>query len=213
MIALADQPLLRSEDIAALLDLFAARRDNVIIPRHDGVRGHPLILPADLARALVRAPMEISPRVWIERHKARIYWHEAEHSRFTSDMDTPQDRASLLRDESASDTQPDDDKRSKPAMKLDKKVCIVTGAASGIGLGIARRYVAEGALVALADLNLDAAANAAAQLNAEGPGQAIGIAMDVTSEEQVNAGVAQVVEKWGTVDVLVSNAGIQIVNP
>lgn len=107
MIALADQPLLRSEDIAALLDLFAARRDNVIIPRHDGVRGHPLILPADLARALVRAPMEISPRVWIERHKARIYWHEAEHSRFTSDMDTPQDRASLLRDESASDTQPD----------------------------------------------------------------------------------------------------------
>ena len=98
-------------------------------------------------------------------------------------------------------------------MKLDKKVCIVTGAASGIGLGIARRYVAEGALVALADLNLDAAANAAAQLNAEGPGQAIGIAMDVTSEEQVNAGVAQVVEKWGTVDVLVSNAGIQIVNP
>ncbi|MBN9145589.1 MULTISPECIES: 3-hydroxybutyrate dehydrogenase [unclassified Novosphingobium] len=98
-------------------------------------------------------------------------------------------------------------------MKLDKKVCIVTGAASGIGLGIARRYVAEGALVALADLNLDAAQAAAAQLNAAGPGQAIGIAMDVTSEEQVNAGVAEVVAKWGTVDVLVSNAGIQIVNP
>jgi 3-hydroxybutyrate dehydrogenase len=98
-------------------------------------------------------------------------------------------------------------------MTLDKKVCIVTGAASGIGLGIAKRYVAEGALVALADLNLDAANKAAAELNAAGPGQAIGIAMDVTSEDQVNAGVAQVVEKWGTVDVLVSNAGIQIVNP
>lgn len=98
-------------------------------------------------------------------------------------------------------------------MKLENKVCIVTGAASGIGLGIARRYVAEGALVALADLNGDAASAAAAQLAAQGPGQAIGIAMDVTSEEQVNAGVAQVVEKWGRVDVLVSNAGIQIVNP
>jgi NAD(P)-dependent dehydrogenase (short-subunit alcohol dehydrogenase family) len=56
-------------------------------------------------------------------------------------------------------------------MKLANKVCIVTGAASGIGLGIARRYVAEGALVALADLNASAAQAAADQLNAMGPGQ------------------------------------------
>lgn len=98
-------------------------------------------------------------------------------------------------------------------MTLSGKVCIVTGAASGIGLGIARRFVHAGARVAVADLNLDAAQAAAVVLSAEGPGLAMAVAMDVTSEDQVNAGIAAVVAQWGTVDVLVSNAGIQIVNP
>ena len=98
-------------------------------------------------------------------------------------------------------------------MQLKDKICIVTGAASGIGLGIARRYVAEGAKVALADLNGVAAAAAATELSATGPGEAIALTMDVTSEDAVNAGVAAVVAQWGTVDVLVSNAGVQIVNP
>ncbi len=97
-------------------------------------------------------------------------------------------------------------------MKLKDKVCIVTGSASGIGLAIAKKYVSEGAKVVIADLKLDAAEATAKDLTAAGPGEAIGIAMDVTSEEAVNAGVAAVVEKWGRVDVLVSNAGIQIVN-
>ncbi|KQS77261.1 3-hydroxybutyrate dehydrogenase [Rhizobium sp. Leaf384] len=96
-------------------------------------------------------------------------------------------------------------------MKLKDKVCIVTGAASGIGRAIAVRYAAEGARVAIADLSLEASEGAAADL-AKGPGQAIGLAMDVTSEEAVNDGVAAVVEKWGRVDVLVSNAGVQIVH-
>lgn len=98
-------------------------------------------------------------------------------------------------------------------MSINGKICIVTGAASGIGLAIARRYVADGAKVAIADLNIDAAQKAAADLTAQGPGTAIGIAMDVTDQDAVNAGVAKVVDTWGTVDVLVSNAGIQIVNP
>jgi len=98
-------------------------------------------------------------------------------------------------------------------MTLTNKVCIVTGAASGIGLGIARRYAQAGARVAVADLNLEAAQKAADAINAEGKGTAMAVAMDVTSEDQVNAGVAAVVAAWGTVDVLVSNAGIQIVNP
>lgn len=97
-------------------------------------------------------------------------------------------------------------------MKLDKKIAIVTGAASGIGLAIARRYVAEGAVVAIADLKEDVAKAAAADLTKQGPGKAIGIAMDVTSEDQVNAGVAQVVQQFGGVDILVSNAGVQIVH-
>lgn len=97
-------------------------------------------------------------------------------------------------------------------MTLKDKVCIVTGGASGIGRGIAERYIADGALVAIADLKLDAAQSTAGELTAKGPGKAIGVAMDVSSEDEVNAGVAAVVAEWGRVDVLVSNAGIQIVH-
>jgi len=96
-------------------------------------------------------------------------------------------------------------------MKLKDKVAIVTGAARGIGEGIARRYVSEGARVAIADIHLGSAKETAEKLTAMGPGKAIGVAMDVTDEKAVNAGVAQVVEQWGGVDVLVSNAGIQTV--
>ncbi len=98
-------------------------------------------------------------------------------------------------------------------MDLNDKVCLVTGAASGIGRAIAARYVAAGAKVAIADLKLDAADAVARELTTVGPGTAMGVAMDVTSEEQVNAGVARVAETWAGVDVLVSNAGIQIVHP
>lgn len=98
-------------------------------------------------------------------------------------------------------------------MNLTDKIAIVTGAASGIGLGIAKRFAQAGARVAIADLNLEAAQAAADGLNAARADCAMAVAMDVTSEEQVEAGVAAVVARWGTVDVLVSNAGIQIVNP
>ncbi|MGC3986856.1 MAG: 3-hydroxybutyrate dehydrogenase [Pseudorhodoferax sp.] len=97
-------------------------------------------------------------------------------------------------------------------MKLKDKVTLVTGAASGIGKEIACTYAREGARVAIADMNKAAADATAAELRAAGH-QAMGVAMDVTSEEQVDAGVAEVVQAWGTVDVLVSNAGIQIVHP
>ncbi len=97
-------------------------------------------------------------------------------------------------------------------MKMEGRVCIITGAAGGIGYGMAKRYVEEGAKVAIADIKADAAEKAAADLTSMGPGEAIGIAMDVTSEEAVNAGVKAVINKWGRIDVLISNAGVQIVH-
>jgi len=97
-------------------------------------------------------------------------------------------------------------------MRLKDKVAIVTGAASGIGKEIAIVYAREGAKVAIADLNKSAADATAAELRSDG-GQAMGVAMDVTDERAVSAGVAAVVAAFGGVDVLVSNAGIQIVHP
>ncbi len=97
-------------------------------------------------------------------------------------------------------------------MKLMDKVAIVTGAASGIGKEIAATYAREGARVAIADLSLDAAQVAAAEIRAAG-GRAMGVAMDVTDEAAVNAAVAAIASTFGGVDILVSNAGIQIVHP
>ncbi|MCC7037371.1 MAG: 3-hydroxybutyrate dehydrogenase [Alphaproteobacteria bacterium] len=97
-------------------------------------------------------------------------------------------------------------------MRLQDKTAVVTGAASGLGLEIARAYLREGAKVALADLNGAAADAAAKQLDPTGK-RAIGIAMDVTSEEQVDAGIDRAAKELGGIDILVSNAGIQIVAP
>jgi len=97
-------------------------------------------------------------------------------------------------------------------MKLKDKSAIVTGAASGIGKEIAHVFAQEGANVAIADMNQAAADAAAADIRAAG-GQAIGVTMDVTDEKGVNDGVAAVVAAFGGVDILVSNAGIQIVHP
>ncbi len=96
-------------------------------------------------------------------------------------------------------------------MKLDGKVALITGAASGIGHEIAKRYVEAGGRVAIADLNMEGAASAAKELG--DAKTAIGIGMDVSDEDQVNAGVEKTVATFGRVDILVSNAGIQIVHP
>jgi 3-hydroxybutyrate dehydrogenase len=97
-------------------------------------------------------------------------------------------------------------------MKLKDKTAIVTGAASGIGKEIATVFAGEGAKVAIADLALAAAAASVEELRRTGA-TAMAVEMDVTDESQVNDGVAEVVEAWGGVDILVSNAGIQIVHP
>ena len=92
-------------------------------------------------------------------------------------------------------------------MTLTDKICIITGGASGIGLDIAQTFAKAGGKVAIADINLDAARAAAKEL---GDGH-MGVDMDVTDEDAVQRGVDKVIDAYGRVDVLVSNAGIQIV--
>jgi 3-hydroxybutyrate dehydrogenase len=95
---------------------------------------------------------------------------------------------------------------------LNGKVAVVTGAASGIGKQIALTLSAAGAAIAIADLNQDGA-NAVAEEIKQAGGKAIGVAMDVTNEEAVNQGIDKVAAEFGSIDILISNAGIQIVNP
>jgi 3-hydroxybutyrate dehydrogenase len=92
------------------------------------------------------------------------------------------------------------------------RIAIVTGAASGIGKEIALRLAAEGGTPVIADLNLDAATATANEIKAKG-GDAFAVAMNVTDEAQVEKGVADTIAKYGKIDILVSNAGIQIVKP
>ena len=97
-------------------------------------------------------------------------------------------------------------------MQLKDKVAFITGSASGIGKEIAVLFAQEGAKIVIADLNREAAGATAAELQAGGA-PAIGVGVDVTSEEQVDAAVGEAVRAFGGIDILVSNAGIQIVHP
>ena len=89
-------------------------------------------------------------------------------------------------------------------MRLSGKTALITGSARGIGLEFARAYIAEGASVALADINAEAVAKAAALL---GP-KAIGVQMDVTSQASIDAGFAAAIEQMGALDILVNNAAL-----
>jgi 3-oxoacyl-[acyl-carrier protein] reductase len=91
--------------------------------------------------------------------------------------------------------------------RLLDKVCIVTGAAQGIGLATARKFSAEGAVVVICDIQRASVDEAVGQCRALGA-QATGHVMDVTRREQVNEVMADVLAKFGRIDVLVNNAGI-----
>ncbi len=96
-------------------------------------------------------------------------------------------------------------------MNLKGKVALVTGGASGIGFGVAKRFIEASGQVVIADIRLKAAEKAVRELG--GNDKALAVEMDVTSEEAVNRGVEKVVQTFGSVHILVSNAGVQIVYP
>ena len=89
-------------------------------------------------------------------------------------------------------------------MRLDGKTALITGSARGIGLAFAKAYVAEGANVVIADINEAAAQAAAAQIG----GQALAVAMNVTDQASINAGIAKAADHFGQIDILINNAAI-----
>lgn len=97
-------------------------------------------------------------------------------------------------------------------MRLQNKVAIITGSASGIGKGIAETFAKEGAKVVIADLNLDEAQATADEIKKDGH-EAMAVAMNVADETEVDNGINQVLKAYDYIDILVSNAGIQIIDP
>jgi len=97
-------------------------------------------------------------------------------------------------------------------VRLADKVAIVTGGGYGMGRGIARRFAAEGAKVALADVNVERNEEAA-QMIREAGGEALPITCDVSSRAQVQALVDATVARYGRLDILVANAGIRQTAP
>jgi 3-hydroxybutyrate dehydrogenase len=97
-------------------------------------------------------------------------------------------------------------------LKLSGKVAFVTGAASGIGREIAFEFARQGARVVIADLNHAGALMVAAEIQESG-GWAIGVAVDVGDEGEIDVAIQAAVRAFGRIDVLVSNAGVQIVSP
>src|SRR6202000_1347205 len=89
------------------------------------------------------------------------------------------------------------------------KVAIVTGGASGIGAASARLFAAEGARLALVDLDQVGIGQGAADIDAKG-GEAITITANVSDGSAARDGVARVMEKWGRIDVLMTAAGISL---
>lgn len=94
---------------------------------------------------------------------------------------------------------------------LKGKVALITGAGSGIGKHLATRFVEAGMRVAVADLSDAAAADASREISASG-GETLPVAMNVTMEKEVEEGVRQVLNAYGQIDILISNAGVQFIS-
>lgn len=96
-------------------------------------------------------------------------------------------------------------------MRFENKVAFITGGAIGFGRAFARAFVAEGAAVAIADIDLAAADGTAADLREAG-GRAIAVDCDVSDEHQVEAAVARTIDEFGGVDICINNAGLHLLH-
>src|SRR5690242_15696107 len=92
--------------------------------------------------------------------------------------------------------------------RLAGKVAIITGAGSGLGRAMTRRFVAEGAAVLAADINEAGARETVAALDAADAERAVARGMDVSNEQDCADAVAEAVRRWGKLDIMVANAGI-----
>ena len=98
-------------------------------------------------------------------------------------------------------------------MSVKNKVTLITGATSGLDLGMATDFANQGAKVVIADLDLDKSQAVARDLTAKYSVETLAVQMDVTNEEQVKSEVDETVKKFGRIDTVINNAGIQIVSP
>ena len=96
---------------------------------------------------------------------------------------------------------------------LKDKVVIITGAASGIGLAMARKFGAEGSRVVIVDLNLEAAEKAARDVQSSGAADALAVRCDVSQENEAENAVSETMARFGRLDVVVNNAGLMIFKP
>lgn len=92
-------------------------------------------------------------------------------------------------------------------MELEKMVAIVTGSGNGLGMGIAKKMFAEGASLALWDMNFESVKKLATELDPSGQ-RVVALEVNITDEAAVQAGVVKTVKRFGCIDVLVNNAGI-----
>ena len=88
--------------------------------------------------------------------------------------------------------------------RLDGKSALITGAARGIGLAFAKAYVAEGARVAIADIDIERARNAAEHIGSA----AIAVELDVTSQDSIDRAVSETIDAFGAIDILINNAAL-----
>ncbi len=93
-------------------------------------------------------------------------------------------------------------------MRFTNKVAVITGGARGIGLGTAARFAAEGASVAIVDLDQDAATSAAERITPVEGARAIGVGADVSNRDDAGSAIERVVRDLGGVHILVNNAGV-----